>query len=95
MKIFDVLNLTKNKANRKLYFYKAIPDRMHTSFLDAKANGTKYYLDNKDYIDRLIELCLNRKIVKKSIMTFSYNASTPTLVNYLGESLKKILPRRF
>jgi len=87
-KVLKQLNLTPSTKDDD-------PDDLYNFMLIKIREYIKNRLNNNLFDDeeeklsiiRLNKILLNRSIVKKALMTYSYNASIPQMVNYIKEML--------
>lgn len=88
-KVHKHLNLTpstKDDEPSDLYNYMLIKIR---EYIKHKVSNSLWESEEeKESLIRLDNIVLNRNILKKALMTFSYNASIPQMVNYIREMLK-------
>jgi len=88
-KVHKHLNLTpstKDDEPNDLYNYMLIKIREYIKY--KVSNSLWESEEEKESLVRLDKITLNRNILKKALMTFSYNASIPQMVNYIKEMLK-------
>ena len=86
-KVLKQLNLTpstKDDDPDDLYNFMLIKVR---EYLNNRLNSKISDDEERLSIKRLNKIHLNRSIVKKALMTYSYNTSTPQMVNYIKEML--------
>lgn len=88
-KVHKHLNLTpstKDDDPNDLYNYMLIKIREYIKY--KLCNYLWESEEEKESLIRLDKIILNRNILKKALMTFSYNASIVQMVNYIKEMLK-------
>lgn len=87
-KVLKVLNLKASTANDKPEdFYNFILSQINL-YIDSRLKSKQ--CDNTEEKESLIKLnkvVLSRSMVKKAVMTYSYNASFPTMCSYIKQSL--------
>lgn len=89
--LFETLNLYKstNKDDPK-DFYQTIVDQVNL-YLEMKINedtlNESKNVEIKESYQRLLDVGINRKIVKPAIMNKPYNATQRTLVKYIKDLL--------
>ena len=90
-KVFKLLNLDKSsKDNKPEDFYNYILLEVR-DYIKNKLKINKFENDFvKDSYIRLNKVFLNRTMIKKAVMTYSYNTTHPVMVNYIQELLNPI-----
>jgi len=91
-KLFETLNLNKSSSkDDPKDFYQTIVDQVNVQIemrLNSDSLKIPENVELKESYERLLDIGINRKIVKPAIMNKPYNATNRTLVKYIKDSLE-------
>jgi hypothetical protein len=83
------LNLTKiSNCDPPQDFYTLVSSYLHEYFISILKDESNLSKDELKSYKRLVSLEIKRSVIKKSIMTIPYNASSPQLIKYLQEDFE-------
>lgn len=86
--LFKQLNLSPStKDDVPGDFYGFIFHKVQESFVKKLENPENLSNEEKESFTRLNTIGFTRKIIKKPLMTKSYNAKTPSMANYIIDSM--------
>ena len=86
----EQLNLSSSKfSDRPKDFYNFIALKLNHFFINEVKNNKDLSLENKESYERLVNLNIERDLVKKPLMTKPYNVSPISMIEYLKENFLK------